>query len=95
MQGGMAVLGKLTGEILKEKVYLERADGKRATFIDYKPPIGDGMGAKFVFSRSLDGQPFLSEAVDSMRFVLHLSEKQKITVKFMPDGMTYGGKLEY
>ena len=91
----MAMLGKLNGEILKDRVYLERGDGKRAAFIDYKTPLADGMGGKFVFSRTLDGQPFLSEASDHLRFVLQLSENQKINLKFKTAGMAYSGKLEY
>lgn len=95
VQGGLAMLGKLTGEMLKEKVYLEREDGKRAVFLDYKPPIGDGMGGKFVFSRTLDGQPFLSSQSESMKFFLQLTEKQKITVKYKVEDMKYGEELEY
>jgi hypothetical protein len=94
-QGYMMVLSKLTIDSLRDKVYLERGDGKRATLIDYKPPMGDGMGGKFVFSRTLDGQQFLSDAQDTAKFVFQLSEKQKINLKFKVAGMTYGGKLEY
>jgi hypothetical protein len=94
-QGSMMMLSKLTIDSLKDKVYLERGDGKRATFLDYKPPMNDGMGGKFVFSKTLDGQPFLSDAQDTAKFAFQLSEKQKINLKFKVAGMTYGGKLEY
>lgn len=94
-KGAMMMLGRLTAETLKDKVYLERKDGKRATLIDYKPPVEDGMGAKIVFSKTLDGQPFLSDPTDVVKFFLQLSEKQKVNVKFKVSGMTYGGKLEY
>lgn len=94
-KGANMMLGRLTAEMLKDKVYLERKDGKRATLIDYKPPMEDGMGAKIVFSRTLDGQPFLSDPEDLVKFVFQLSEKQKGNMKFKVSGMTYGGKLEY
>jgi hypothetical protein len=94
-KGAMMGLGRLTAEMLKDKVYLERKDGKRATLIDYKPPSEDGLGAKIVFSKTLDGQPFLSDPADLVKFFLQLSEKQKVTMKFKASGMTYGGKLEY
>ncbi len=89
------MLSRLTGAMIKDKVYLERKDGKRAAFIDYKPPVGDGMGAKIVFSRTLDGQPFLAEGEEMVKFGFDMSEKQKIAMKFKVSGMMYGGKLEY
>lgn len=94
-KGVAMILSRLTAEMLKDKAYLERKDGKRATLLDYRPPVEDGMGGKIVFSRTLDGQPFLADAADTVKFFVQLSEKQKITMKFKVSGMTYGGKLEY
>jgi len=91
----MGALAKITKDILQDKVYLERKDGKRLELIDYKPPINDGMGAKFIFERTLDGQPFLNNDSDSVKFSLELSEKMKVNVKFRVPAMIYGGKLEY
>lgn len=93
-KGAEMMLSRLTVEALKEKVYLERKDGKRAAFIDYKAPVGDGMGAKLVFSRTLDGQPFIT-GDDVIKFNFDMSERQKIAVKFKTSNMTYGGKLEF
>lgn len=94
-KGSEMMLARLTADALKDKVYLERKDGKRATFIDYKAPVGDGMGAKIVFSRTLDGQPFLGAGDDVLKFNFEMNERSKISVKFKASGMTYGGKLEY
>ena len=94
-KGAMMGLGRLTAEMIKDKISLERKDGKKATLIDYKVPVEDGMGAKIVFSRTLDGKPFLGEGDDFVRLTFQLSEKQKISMKFKVTGMTYGGKLEY
>ena len=93
--GMMTGLSKITADALKDKVYLERKDGKRIMLSDYKAPTNDGMGAKLIFDRTLDGQPFLTEASESIRFYMELSGKQKIDVRFKTPSMIYGGKLEY
>jgi hypothetical protein len=90
----MMGLTRLKPDMLKDKVYLERKDGKRISLIDYKPPIADNMGAKFIFERSLDGQPFLSSESDTVKFVIDV-ERIKINLRFKVPSMTYNGKLEY
>lgn len=94
-KGAMAGLGRLTLEALKDRVYLERKDGKRASLTDYRPPSEDGMGAKFIFSKTLDGQPFLTQDADTVKFFFQLSDKQKISMRYKVSGMVYAGKLEY
>ena len=94
-KASMMMMSRLTTDILKDKVYLERKDGKRATLLDYKAPTSDGMGAKFIFSRTLDGAKFLSDPEDTAKFFLGMNERMKVTLKFKVSGMTYGGKLEY
>ena len=79
---------------LKNEAYLERSDGKRVFVMDYKAPIEDGLGAKFVFPRQVDGQPFLTETGD-VRFFAKFSEKIKINTKYKLKDMVYEGKLEY
>jgi hypothetical protein len=91
----MMALGKASKDTLKDKVYLERKDGKRLALSDYKPPINDGMGAKFVFERTLDGQPFLAADSDFVKFNVEVSEKMKFSMKFKVTAMMYNGKLEY
>lgn len=91
----MQVLTMATPEVLKDKVYLERKDGKRLTLADYRPPGPDGMGAKFVFMRQLEGQPFLTAESDNVRFFAQLNEKTKLNVKYKVSDMMYDGKLEY
>lgn len=93
--GALMGFGKLTLDSLKDKAYLERKDGKRLALTDYKAPIGDNLGAKFIFERTVDGQPFLNEASDSVRFVLDFSDKLKLNMKFKVASMVYAGKLEY
>jgi len=91
----LQTLKKLELSQLTEKVYLERKDGKRLPLIEYKPPVADDMGGKFVFARSLDGAPFLTPESGSVRFVMNLSGNLKVTMKFDVSKMMYGGKLEY
>jgi hypothetical protein len=90
----MRAFSAATTETLKEKVYLERKDGKKLFLMEYRAPIEDGMGAKFVFQRVVDGQPFLGEN-DSVRFFAQLNEKMKLNTKYKLSEMLYDGKLEY
>jgi len=93
--GTMAAMARMSAEMLKGKVYLERKDGKPLELLDYKPPIADNMGAKFVFERDLDGQPFLTQESDSVKFVMEPNERLKVNLKFKVSAMLYNGKLEY
>ena len=79
---------------LKNQVYLERSDGQRLFVADYKPPINDGLGAKFIFPRSVDGKPFLTDTGD-VRFFAQVSDKITISTKYKLHDMVYEGKLEY
>ena len=90
----MQAFNGANSEALQKTVYLERKDGKKLFLMDYRPPAGDGMGAKFVFKRVVDGQPFLSEN-DSVRFVAPLNEKMKLDTRYKLSNMLYDGKLEY
>lgn len=83
-----------TADLLKNTTYLERKDGKRLFLMDYRPPTNDGMGAKFVFARSVDGKPFIGEA-DNVKFVSEFNEKVKLNARYKTSDMTYNGKLEY
>ena len=84
-----------TSDTLKTKCYLERNDGKRLYVEQYEQPTADQTGAKFVFSRTLDGRPFLTTANESVRFVAEFDEKTKINTKYKIAEMVYNGKLEY
>jgi hypothetical protein len=83
-----------TTETLQKNVYLERKDGKKLFLMEYRAPTQDGMGAKFVFQRVVDGEPFLNEK-DSVRFVAQLNEKMKVNTRYKLGDMLYDGKLEY
>lgn len=88
-------LKRMTKERLGEKVFLERKDKKRLTLFEYQPPADDNLGGKFVFQRTVDGQPFLTEESDTVRFVLDLEGNLKLSMRFKVSKMIYGGQLEY
>ena len=80
---------------LKEITYLERKDGTRAQLVDYRPPIQDGLGAKFVFPRTVDGKPFIEAGSGEVRFAMELGKALKINRRFKVADMMYDGKLEF
>jgi hypothetical protein len=82
-------------EALKTTAYLERKDGKRLSLKDYRPPSPDGMGAKFIFSRNIDGQPFIDANSGELRVIIQLGKTVKVNRRFKVAEMMYDGKLEY
>jgi len=89
------ILNSTTAGVLKNKAYIERPDGKRLFLIDYKPPIEDGLGAKFIFPRQVNGEPFLTADSETVRFVAEFNESFKLNMRFKLADMVYQGKLEY
>jgi hypothetical protein len=81
-------------EALKTTSYLERKDGKRVALMEYRAPAQDGMGAKFVFPRTLDGKPFLDANSGELRVFIQVG-KTKLNRRFKVADMMYEGKLEY
>lgn len=90
----LQAFGSATTGTLKNEAYLERSDGKRLFVMDYKPPINDGLGAKFVFPRKVDGQLFLTDTGD-VRFFAKFTDKITVNTKYKLKDMVYEGKLEY
>jgi hypothetical protein len=85
---------RATADELKPNTFLERRDGKRVVLQDYRGPT-DNMGAKFIFPRTVEGQPFLTDEKDNVRFVAQFSEKLKLNARYKVSEMGYNGKLEY
>jgi hypothetical protein len=80
---------------LKDSSYLERRDGQRVLLADFKAPVADGLGAKFVFPRTLNNQPFLAPESGQLRFYSQLSKKITIEARYKVSDMLYDGRLEY
>ncbi|HEU4766149.1 MAG TPA: hypothetical protein VFS77_02215, partial [Pyrinomonadaceae bacterium] len=79
---------------LKNETYLER-DGKRNFLHEYIPPGKDGFGARFIFLRLVDEQPFIKENTGEVRFVTKYPSGMKVDRRFKVSDMIYNGQLEY
>ena len=91
----MQTLNALNTGVLQNKTYLEIKDGKRMFLKDYRAPIADGMGAKFVFPRMVDGQPLVTSESGYVRFYTELTKDLKLNMRFKVQEMMYDGQLEY
>lgn len=91
----MQIVRNATTARIKNTTFLERSDGKRIFLEEYIPPGGDGFGARFIFPRIVDGQPFLSTEVPGVRFVSDLGNSVKMTMQYKVKEMMLDGKLEY
>ena len=91
----MQIIRNATAVKLKNTTYLERSDGKRVFIEEYTPPGGDGVGARFIFPRMVDGKPFLSEDDTRVRFVSEMDSSIKLNMTYKVKNMMLDGKLEY
>jgi hypothetical protein len=91
----MTEISNADATVLKTTTYLERKDGKRVALMDYRAPIQDGLGAKFVFPRMIDGKPFIEANSGEVRFSTEVGKAIKISRRFKVSEMTYDGKLEF
>ena len=91
----MQVFNSATTGVLKNNTYLENKDGKRLFLQEYIAPINDGMGAKFVFPRTLDNGQFVSDQSGYLRFYSDMAKNLKLNMRFKIADLTYDGKLEY
>ncbi len=90
----MQIFNSANTGVLKNSSYLENKDGKRLFLQEYIAPINDGMGAKFVFPRTLDNEQFINGQSGFLRFYAEVG-KIKLNMRFKISDMTYDGKLEY
>jgi len=91
----MQEINSATTGTLKNTTYLERQDGKRVFLLQYSAPIADGLGAKFIFPRLVDGEPFLTSSSGTVRFFAGISDSFKINMRYKVADMVYDQKLEY
>jgi len=80
---------------LKNDTYLQRSDGKQLFLEEYVPPGRDGFGARFIFLRALDGQPFIKDSTGEIRFYTKYPDGIKVDRRFKLADMMYEGALEY
>jgi len=91
----MQVFNSANTGSLKNNTYLENKDGKRLFLQEYIAPIGDGMGAKFVFPRTLNNELFVNEQSGFLRFYSEMAKNIKLSMRFKISDMMYDGRLEY
>jgi hypothetical protein len=91
----MQVLRTESTGTLRSVSYLERSDGKRVYLTQYVPPGRDGVGARFIFPRKLDGRPFLNSTFASIRFISELGSSIKFDMIFKVKEMLMDGEVEY
>lgn len=91
----MQDLNAATSATLRNSTYLERKDGKRLFLEEYVLPGKDGFGARFIFPRAVDGQPFLTPDAGEVRFYSEIGKTIKLTMRFKVSEMMYDGHLEY
>jgi hypothetical protein len=90
----MQEINSAVASTLKNNTYLERSDGKRLFLTDYRAPINDGLGAKFVFKRKVDDQDFITAGSGEVRFFAEIGKNAKLNQRFKIADMMYEGRLE-
>jgi Ni/Co efflux regulator RcnB len=91
----MQALNSAVTGTLKNDTYLQRTDNKQLFLEEYVPPGKDGFGARFIFVRKPDGQPFVDANTKEIRFYTKLSGSMKVDRRFKVADMMYEGQLEY
>lgn len=84
----MQAFNSAVTSVLKNTVYLERKDGKRVFLGQYVPPGKDVFGARFIFPRILEGQPFITDQEGSLRFHADYENKNTLDSADNPSGQT-------
>ena len=80
---------------LKNNTFIETKGGRRMFIQEYQPPRQDGLGARFIFPRLVDGNPFITAESDEIHFVTELSSNYRLNMRYKIKDMMYEGKLEY
>lgn len=94
LQEATALLNRLTTVDLKNNTYLLVKD-QRIFLQEYQAPRRDGLGARFVFPRIVDGKPIITADSDEIKFVSQLTSAFTLSMRYKVKDMMYQGKLEY
>ena len=94
---GMAasLLDRQSTAELKNGTYLAVKGGKRVYLSEYQAPRKDGLGARFIFPRKVDGKLFITTDSDEVLFFSELNAGPELNMRFKIKDMTFGGNLEY
>ena len=73
LQEATALLNNRTTADLKNNTFLELKDGRRVFLQEYQPPRNDGLGARFIFPRLIEGKPYITAESGEIHFASELS----------------------
>lgn len=94
LQQTQASFYKLTTNELKNNTYL-LAGGQRVFIKEYQQPGNDGLGARYIFPRMLDGKPFITPETGDVLFHSEPLGNVALNMRYKVKDMMYDGKLEY
>ena len=90
-----ALFNKLTTAQLKNNTYLLVKGGQRVFLHEYQSPRRDGLGARFVFPRAIDGKPLVTPESGEVQFYSELAGAATLNMRYKVKDMVYQGKVEY
>lgn len=88
LQEAQALLQNRTTADLKNNTYLELKNGTRLFLKEYQPPRNDGLGARFIFPRLVNEEPFLSANSGEVRFYSELTPANAAGLTTRPGSTT-------
>jgi hypothetical protein len=95
VQQAQSLLSTRGNADLKNITFLETKGGKRVFLNEYQQPRQDGLGARFIFPRNVEGKPFITPESGEVRFFTELSDVYRLDRRYKVKDMMYEGKLEY
>jgi hypothetical protein len=95
IQEATAGLFKFTTVDLKNTTYLMTKGGKRVFLQEYQPPRNDGFGARFIFPRLVDNEPYITPESGEILFHSELPKLVELNMRYKVKDMMFNGKLEY
>lgn len=111
LQQALSLLQKLKTSELKHDTYIVGRDGERVFLQEYQPPRNDGLGARFVFPRLVNGKPFITPESGEILFHSDLGGGSglnstipnsstrfngfTLNARYKAKDMMFDGKLEY
>ncbi len=111
LQDAKSLLQKLNTGLIKNSTYLLTKGGERVLLQEYQPPQNDGLGARFVFPRLVNGKPFITPESGEILFHAELGGGSQLNstlsnsdvarngfmlnTRFKVKDMMFDGKLEY
>ncbi len=89
-------LNTATVASLSQAAYLYTSSAGRIDLAKYLPPENEGIGARFIYPRVVNGKAILAEGDKDMHFEFWVAPiNQRLLVGFKPSKLVFNGKLEY